>query len=49
MTYLQKNPASPAPMHPFCRVPSGLAIPNGCGQRLLRLRRVDHPLLLHLR
>ena len=30
MTYLQKNPASPAPMQPFFRAPSGFAIPNGC-------------------
>ncbi len=29
MTYLQKNPASPAPIHPLRRVPNGFAIPNG--------------------
>ena len=29
MTYLQKNPASPAPMHPFLRVPSGVTMPSG--------------------
>ena len=49
MTYLQKNPASPAPMHPFFRAPSGFTIPSGSASACCACVRVDHPLLLHLR
>ena len=48
MTYLQKNPASPAPMQPFFARAERVRDAQRLGQRLLRLRLVDHPLQGHL-